>query len=54
MREELKAVMQEVRRNEALIEYMELRGILPEPMRSTADVKNSIIAKMEMNGGQHA
>ena len=34
MREELKAVMQEVRRNEALIEYMELRGILPEPMRS--------------------
>ena len=27
MREELKAVMQEVRRNEALIEYMELKGM---------------------------
>ena len=54
MREELKAVMQEVRRNEALIEYMELRGILPEPMRSIGDVTKSIIAKMEMSGGQHA
>ena len=54
MCEDLKTVMQEVRRNEALIEYMELRGILPAPMHSTADVKNSIIAKIEMNGGQHA
>ena len=54
MREELKAVMQEVRRNEALIEYMELRGILPEPMRSLGNVTKSIVAKMEMNGGQHA
>ena len=54
MREELKAVMQEVRRNEALIEYMELKGMLPEPMRSIGDVTKSIIAKMEMNGGSHA
>ena len=54
MREEIKAVMQEVRRNEALIEYMELKGILPEPMRSIGDVTSNIIAKVEMNGGQHA
>ena len=54
MREELKAVMQEVRRNEALIEYMELRGILPEPMRSIGDVTKVIVANMQMNGGPHA
>ena len=54
MREELKAVMQEVRRNEALIEYMELRGILPEPVRSIGDVTKVIVAKMQMNGGHHA
>ena len=54
MREELKAVMQEVRRNEALIEYMELKGILPEPMRSIGDVTKVILAKTQMNGGQHA
>ena len=54
MREELKAVMQEVRRNEALIEHMELRGILPEPMRSIGDVTKVIVAKMQMNGGQHS
>ena len=54
MREELKAVMQEGRRNDALIEYMELKGMLPEPMRSIGHVTKSIIAKMEMNGGQHA
>jgi hypothetical protein len=54
MREELKAVMREVRRNEALIEYMELKGMLPEKMRSIGDVTKSIIAKMEMDGGSHA
>ena len=54
MREELKAVMREVRRNEAVIEYMELKGMLPEPMRSIGDVTKSIIAKMEMDGGSHA
>ena len=53
MREELKAVMREVRRNEALIEYMELKGVIPEPMRSIADVTKTIIANMEINGGRH-
>ena len=53
MREELKAVMQEVRRNEALIEYMELMGVIPEPMRSIGDVTKTIIADMEINGGRH-
>ena len=51
MREELKAVMQEVRRNEALIEYMELKGVIPEPMRSIGDVTKDIVAGMEMHGG---
>ena len=54
MREELKAVMREVRRNEALIEYMELKGMLPEKMRSIGDVTKSIIVNMEMDGGSHA
>ena len=53
MRKELKAVMREVRRNEALIEYMELRGILPEPMRSIGEVTKNIVAGMEMTGGRH-
>ena len=51
MREELKAVMREVRRNEALIEYMELKGVIPEPMRSIGDVTKDIVAGMEMHGG---
>jgi len=53
MREELKAVMREVRRNEALIEYMELHGILPEPMRAIGEVTKNIVAGMEMTGGRH-
>ena len=53
MREELKAVMQEVRRNEALIEYMELKGVIPEQMRSIGDVTKTIIANMEINGVRH-
>ena len=51
MREELKAVMREVRRNEALIEFMEIKGILPEPMHSIGDVAKDIVAGMEMQGG---
>ena len=51
MREELKAVMQEVRRIEALIEYMELKGVIPEQMRSIGDVTKDIVAGMEMHGG---
>jgi len=50
MREGLKAVMQAVKRHEALIEYMVLSGILPEPMRSIGDVTKVIVAKMQMNG----
>ena len=53
MREELKAVMREVRRNEALIEYMELKGVITEPMRSIGDVTQTIIANMEIDGGLH-
>ena len=51
MREELKAVMREVRRNEALIEFMEIKGMLPEPMRSIGDVTKDIVAGMEVQGG---
>ena len=51
MREELKAVMREVRRNKTLIEFMEINGMLPEPMRSICDVAKDIVAGMEMHGG---
>ena len=51
MREELKAVMREVRRNEALIEFMEIKGVLPEPMRSTGDARKDIVGGMEVYGG---
>ena len=51
MREELKAVMREVRRNEALIEFMEIKGMLPEPMRLIGDVTKDIVAGMEVYGG---
>ena len=51
MREELNAVMREVRRNEALIEFMDIKGMLPEQMRSIGDVTKDIVAGMEMHGG---
>ena len=51
MREELKAVMREVRRNEALIEFMEIKGVLPEPMRSIGDVTKDIVGGMEVYRG---
>ena len=53
MREELKAVMREVRRNEALIEFMEIKGVLPEPMRAIGDVTKNIVVGMEVHGGLH-
>ena len=53
IREELKAVMRQVRRNEALIEYMELKGVITEPMRSIGDVTQTIITNMEIDGGLH-
>jgi len=46
-------VMREVRRNEALIEFMEIKGMLPEPMRSIGEVTKNIVAAMEMIGGRH-
>ena len=53
MREELKTVIREVRRNEAIIEYMELRGRLPETMRSLGQVTQSIIESVDALGGCH-
>lgn len=51
MREKLRAVMRKARRNEALIEYMEINGMLPEPMRSISDVAKDIIAGVESMEG---
>ena len=51
MREELKAVMREVRRNEALIEFMEIKGVLPEPMCSIGNVTKDIVAGIEIQRG---
>ena len=51
MREVLKAVMRDVRLNGALIEFMEIKGMLSEPMRSIGDVTKDIIAGMEVHGG---
>ena len=52
MREELKAVMREVRRNEALIEFMEIKGMLPKPMRSIGDVtKSTLLQQWRVHGG---
>lgn len=53
MREELKTVIREVRRNEAIIEYMELRGKLPETMRSLGQVTQSIIDNVDASGVCH-
>jgi len=53
MREELKTVIREVRRNEAIIEYMELRGRLPETMRSLGQVTKSVIESVSVSGGRH-
>ena len=50
MREELKAVMRKVRQNKALIEFREIKGRLPEPMRSIGDVTKNIVAGMEVYG----
>ena len=50
MRDELELVMSEVRRNEAIIEYLELKGVLPEPMRSLGDVVQNILADIGVKG----
>ena len=41
MRDELKQVIKEVRRNEAVIEYLHLRGELPQSFRSISDFINA-------------
>ena len=46
MRDELKQVMKDVRRNEAVIEYLYLRGELPQPFRSIADVTEGVMAQI--------
>ena len=53
MREELKRLKRDVRRNEAIIEYMELRGAFTPSMRSIGDIAKNIVAKAEATGGQH-
>jgi len=53
MRDELELVMSEVRRNEAIIEYLELKGVLPEPMRSLGDVVQNILADIGVRGEAH-
>ena len=53
MREELKRLKRDVRRNEAIIEYMELRGAFIPSMRSIGDITKHIVAKVEATGGQH-
>jgi hypothetical protein len=54
MREDLKQVMKEVRRNEAVIEYMELKGMMPETMRSIGDVTQAIVARLNVEDMRHA
>ena len=51
MREELKRLKRDVRRNEAIIEYMELRGAFTPSMRSIGDITKHIVAKAEATGG---
>ncbi len=53
MREELERLKRDVRRNEAIIEYMELRGAFTPSMRSIGDIAKYIVAKAEATGGQH-
>ena len=43
MREELKHVIKEVRRNEAVIEYLYLKDAFPQSFRALGDVTNEII-----------
>ena len=43
MREELKHVIKEVRRNEAIIEYLYMKDAFPQSFRVLGDVTNEII-----------
>ena len=46
MRDEFKQVMKDVRRNEAVIEYLYLRGELPQAFRSIGDITDGIMAQL--------
>ena len=53
MRDELKQVMKDVRRNEAVIEYLYLRGELPQPFRSISEVTEGIMASISAQEVNH-
>ena len=46
MRDELKQVMKDVRRNEAVIEYLQLRGELPDSFRPIGEITDGIMAQL--------
>ena len=54
MRNELKEVIKNVRQNEAIIEYMELHGLVPKPFRSIGEVTHALIEEIKLAGGHHA
>ena len=54
MRNELKEVIKNVRQNEAIIEYMELHGLVPKPFRTVGEVTHALIEEMKPAGGHHA
>ena len=53
MRDELKQVIKEVRRNEAVIEYLCLRGELPHSFRSISEVTEDIMASISVQEGDN-
>ena len=53
MRAELERLKRDVRRNEAIIDHMELRGAFTPSMRSIGDIAKHIVAKGEATGVQH-
>ena len=53
MRFELKQVIKEVRRNEAVIEYLYLRGELPQPFRSISEVTEGIMTSISAQEVNH-
>ena len=54
MCDELKQMMKDVRRNEALIEYLYLRGELPQALRSIGDVTHGIMAQLNAMEDEYA
>ena len=54
MCEELKRLKRDVRRNEAIIDYMELRGAFTSSIRSIRDIAKHIVAKAKAIVGQRS